>query len=103
MLWPQRLELLCPENSQNFGRVQRGHWLSGLHGDGELENLQVVYGFVPQQPYKSKAQLGVYMYRIDHCVAGCMTRYLPWEKLSPAEAKEVRGRSPRYFRGFQGR
>ena len=31
----------------------------------------------------------VYMYRIDHCVAGCMTRYLPREKLSPAEAKEV--------------
>ena len=30
-----------------------------------------------------------YMYRIDHCVAGCMTRYLPREKLSPAEAKEV--------------
>ena len=29
------------------------------------------------------------MYRIDHCVAGCMTRYLPREKLSPAEAKEV--------------
>ena len=29
------------------------------------------------------------MYRIDHCVAGCMTRYLPWEKVSPAEAKEV--------------
>ena len=28
-------------------------------------------------------------YRIDHCVAGCMTRYLPWEKLSSAEAKEV--------------
>ena len=27
--------------------------------------------------------------RIDHCVAGCMTRYLPWEKLSPAEAEEV--------------
>ena len=29
------------------------------------------------------------MYRIDHCLVGCMTRYLPWEKLSPAEAKEV--------------
>ena len=29
------------------------------------------------------------MYRIDQCVAGCMTRYLPREKLSPAEAKEV--------------
>ena len=30
-----------------------------------------------------------YVYRIVHCVAGCMTRYLPREKLSPAEAKEV--------------
>ena len=29
------------------------------------------------------------MYRIDHCVAGCMTRYLPRENLFPAEAKEV--------------
>ena len=29
------------------------------------------------------------MYKIDHCVAGCMTRYLPREKLSPVEAKEV--------------
>ena len=29
------------------------------------------------------------MYRIGHCVAGCMTRYLPRGKLSPAEAKEV--------------
>ena len=29
------------------------------------------------------------MYGIDHCVAGCMTRYLPREILSPAEAKEV--------------
>ena len=29
------------------------------------------------------------MYRIDHCVAGCMIRYLPREKLSLAEAKEV--------------
>ena len=37
------------------------------------------------------------MYRIDHCVAGCMTRYLPRGKLSPAEAEEVRGRSLRYF------
>ena len=25
----------------------------------------------------------------DHYVVGCMTRYLPWEKLSPVEAKEV--------------
>ena len=30
-----------------------------------------------------------YMYRIDHCVAGCMTRYLPREKITPTEAKEV--------------
>ena len=29
------------------------------------------------------------MYRIDHCVAGCMTIYLPWEKVSPLEASEV--------------
>ncbi len=29
------------------------------------------------------------MYRIDHCVAGCMTSYLLWEKLSPAEAEEL--------------
>ena len=29
------------------------------------------------------------MYRIDHCVVGCMTCYLLQEKLSPAEAKEV--------------
>ena len=29
------------------------------------------------------------MYRIDRCVAGCMTRYLLREKLSPAEAEEV--------------
>ena len=34
------------------------------------------------------------MYRIDHCVAGCMTRYLPREKLSPAEAKEVSRAKP---------
>ena len=34
------------------------------------------------------------MYRIDHCVAGCMTRYLPREKLSPAEASEVPRASP---------
>ena len=27
--------------------------------------------------------------RIDHCVAGCITCYLPQEKLSPTEAKEV--------------
>ena len=35
------------------------------------------------------------MYRIDHCVAGCMTCYLPREKLSPAEAEEVLPRFPR--------
>ena len=35
------------------------------------------------------------MYRIDHCVAGCMTCYLPREKLSPAEAEEVLPRLPR--------
>ena len=29
------------------------------------------------------------MYRIDHCIAGCMTRYLPREKLSPVESEEV--------------
>ena len=51
----------------------------------------------------AKCQREGCMYRIDHCVAGCMTRYLPREKLSPAESEEVRGRSPRYFRGFQGR
>ena len=49
------------------------------------------------------SSLWQFTYRIDHCVAGCMTRYLPREKLSPAESEEVRGRSPRYFRGFQGR
>ena len=25
------------------------------------------------------------VYLIDHCVAGCMTHYIPWEKLSSAE------------------
>ena len=29
------------------------------------------------------------LWQIDYCVAGCMTRYLPWEKLSPLEALEV--------------
>ena len=33
--------------------------------------------------------VGFGTYRIDHCVAGCMTRYLPREKLSFVEAKEV--------------
>ena len=28
----------------------------------------------------------LYQYGIDHCVAGYMTRYLPRERLSPAEA-----------------
>ena len=31
------------------------------------------------------------MYRIDHCVAGYMTRYLPWEKLSPKH-QELQGK-----------
>ena len=35
-----------------------------------------------------KSQLA-YMYRIDYCVAGCLTRYLPQEKVSPLEASEV--------------
>ena len=29
------------------------------------------------------------MYRIDHYVAGYMTRYLPWRRLFPTEAKKV--------------
>lgn len=30
-----------------------------------------------------------YKNRIDLCVAGCMTHYLLWEILSPAEAEEL--------------
>ena len=47
------------------------------------------------------------MYRIDHCVAGCMTHYLLWGKLFPMEAKEVpRLKPPRLPSGdnfFHGR
>ena len=39
-------------------------------------------------------------YTIDHCVAGCMTRYLPREKLSPAEAKEVPRAKPKVLPRF---
>ena len=43
------------------------------------------------------------MYRIDHCVAGCMPLHLPWEKYLPQKPRKYQGRSPRYFLGFQGR
>ena len=36
-----------------------------------------------------------FKYRIDHCIAGCMTHYLPREKLSPAEANEVPRAKPK--------
>ena len=39
--------------------------------------------------------LVVDMYRIDHCVVRCMTCYLPQEKLSPVEAKEVQRAKPK--------
>ena len=36
----------------------------------------------------------MYIY-VDHCVVWCITRYLPQEKLSPAEAKEILRVKPR--------
>ena len=71
-------------------------------------------GSPSHQPYHSLLNLwvpvlrnhifsAVGMYRIDHCVAGCMTHYLPRENYLPQKPRKYRGRSLRYFRGFQGK
>ena len=78
-----RIKVLCMWAPQSVGStygllISRGGWkASRVTPSNDLLQVRFLSGSLCN------------MYRIDHCIAGCMTRYLPREKLFPAEAEEV--------------